>query len=396
MNKRLLVCWMILIFVFCNWFNLDNYHISYAKESDLNIESPAAILIELQSGKILYEKDCDKALKPASVTKLMTMYLTFESLKKGEISLEDEVVISEHAASMGGSQVYLEEGEKQTVNDLLKCMIVSSANDAAVALAEHIAGSEEDFVEKMNQKAKELQMNSTHFVNPCGLEASEHYLSPKAIAILSRRLLLDYPEVLDYTTIWIDKIVHKTRKGESDFGLASTNKFLKKYEGANGLKTGYTSDAGFSISASATRDGMTLIAVVMGADTKEMREKDVEALLDYGFSNCKCYEDKKVLNGKNCVEIPDGNHKTIRIKAKNNFSYAFIGNYNTDKISKTLKFNKHLPIKEGEKIGTMDYYYNDKIIGSVDLISIDSVKEDCYWDIFLNLLYELTKTNYIK
>ena len=262
----------------------------------IDIESPSVLLMELNSGEVLYEKDADTARRPASVTKIMTMLLAFEAIDSGKLSLDGTITVSEHAAGMGGSQVYLEVGETQTVEDMLKCMIVSSANDAAVAVGEAIAGSEEAFVAMMNEKAKELGMNNTSFANACGLEAEGHLMSARDIAILSRELLLKHPEVLDYTTIWMDTIIHKTKKGESEFGLANTNKFLKKYEGANGLKTGYTSAAGFSMSATATRNGTTLIAVVMGSETKDIRYSDAGKLLNYGFANCNIYEDSKVLD----------------------------------------------------------------------------------------------------
>ena len=211
-----------------------------SEDVNLDITSPSALLMELNSGAVLYEKDADTARRPASVTKIMTMLLAFDAIDDGKFSLEDSITVSEHAAGMGGSQVYLEVGETQTVQDMLKCMIVSSANDAAVAIGEAIAGSEPAFVERMNQKAKELGMTNTHFENACGLEAEGHVMSARDIAVLSRHLLLKHPEVTEYSTIWMDTIIHKTKKGESEFGLANTNKFLKKYDGANGLKTGYT------------------------------------------------------------------------------------------------------------------------------------------------------------
>ena len=347
--------------------------------SALEIESPSVLLMELNSGQILYEKDADTARRPASVTKIMTMLLAFDASDAGKFTLEDTITVSEHAASMGGSQVYLEVGETQTVEDMLKCMIVSSANDAAVAVGEAIAGSEEDFVAMMNEKAKELGMENSHFENACGLEAEGHLMSAKDIAILSRELLLKHPEVTNYTTIWMDTIIHKTNRGESEFGLANTNKFLKKYEGANGLKTGYTSVAGFSMSATATRNGTTLIAVVMGAKTKDIRYSDAAKLLDYGFANCSIYEDDKVLDGNNQLEIKNGIKDTVAIKAKNKFRYVFVGNKATGDITKKMVVVKETaPISKDEVVARMEYSKGEELLGSVDIVAAESVEQEKY------------------
>lgn len=369
--------------------------ICYGEEQAvLDIESPSVLLMELNSGEVLYEKDGDTARRPASVTKIMTMLLAFDSISEGKLNLQDEITISEHAASMGGSQVYLEPGEKQTLHDLLKCMIISSANDAAVAIGEAIAGSEEGFVALMNEKAKELGMKNAHFENASGLEADNHMMSARDIAIMSRELLLKHPEVLDYTTIWMDSITHKTAKGESEFGLASTNKFLKKYEGANGLKTGYTSVAGFSMSATATRNGTTLIAVVMGSDTKDIRYADAEKLLNYGFANCKFYQDTKVLNGKNTVKIYGGETDIIHVEAKNTFSHAFIGSVDTSSVEKKFVVKKErAPFKKGELVGVMEYYFGKEKIGSVDIVSIETVEVQNYSNVLYKLLEQYVNIN---
>ncbi|MBE5941035.1 MAG: D-alanyl-D-alanine carboxypeptidase [Lachnospiraceae bacterium] len=347
----------------------------------VEIESPSALLMELNSGQILFEKDGETARRPASVTKLMTMLLAFEALESGQLALDSIVTVSEHAASMGGSQVYLEPNEQQTVEDILKCMIVSSANDAAVAMGEAIAGSEEAFVKMMNDRAKELGMEQTNFENACGLEAEGHVMSAKDIAILSRELVINHPDVLDYTTIWMDTIVHKTNKGESEFGLANTNKFLKKYEGANGLKTGYTSDAGFSMSATATRNEMTLIAVVMGSKSKDIRYADAAKLLDFGFANCSVYSDNKVLDGSNQLPVDEGTTETMTVKAKESFRYVFIGNASDKDIRKEIVIEKqNAPIDKGEVVGKVEYYQNDTLLGSVDIIAVKKVEKQKYCD----------------
>ena len=353
----------------------------------IDITSPSALLMELNSGQVLYEKDADTARRPASVTKIMTMLLAFDAMDAGKFSLEDTITVSEHAAGMGGSQVYLEVGETQTVQDMLKCMIVSSANDAAVAVGEAIAGSETAFVSMMNDKAEELGMTNTHFENACGLEAEGHLMSARDIGILSRELLLKHPEVTEYSTIWMDTIIHKTRKGESEFGLANTNKFLKKYEGANGLKTGYTSAAGFSMSATATRNGTTLIAVVMGSETKDIRYEDAARLLDYGFANCKIYEDNKVLDGKNKLAIADGVEQYVTIEAAQSFQYVFIGSADTGNITKKIVIvKKDAPVKKGETVARMEYAQGDKVLGSVDLIATQTIEKQKFHHAWIRML----------
>lgn len=353
----------------------------------IDIVSPSALLMELNSGQVLYEKDADTPRRPASVTKIMTMLLAFDAIDAGKFTLDDTITVSEHAAGMGGSQVYLEVGETQTVQDMLKCMIVSSANDAAVAVGEAIAGSEPAFVGMMNDKAAELGMTNTHFENACGLEAEGHLMSARDIGILSRELLLKHPEVTDYSTIWMDTIIHKTKKGESEFGLANTNKFLKKYEGANGLKTGYTSAAGFSMSATATRNGTTLIAVVMGSETKDIRYEDAAKLLDYGFANCKIYEDNKVLDGNNKIAIQDGVDNYVTIEAKRPFQYVFIGSADTGNITKKIvNVKTDAPIKKGETVARMEYEKDGNVLGSVDLIATETVEKQKFHHALLHML----------
>ena len=255
-------------------------------ESGLEISAPSAILMEASTGQVVYEKNPDEERPPASVTKIMTLLLIFDALETGQISLEDTVTTSEYAASMGGSQVFLEPGETQTVDTLIKCIAVASANDACVAMAEHIAGSEEEFVNKMNERAKELGMDHTHFVNCNGLDADGHLTTARDISLMSRELIRLYPQIRDYAMIWMENITHTTKKGSSEFGLTNTNKLVRHYEYTTGLKTGSTSQAGFCISATAEKNGMELIAVIMAAETSRDRTKDAIALLNYGFGKC--------------------------------------------------------------------------------------------------------------
>ena len=253
----------------------------------LDLSAKSAVVMEQESKEILFAKDKDKELAPASVTKIMSLLLIFEDLKQGKIKLTDTVTVSEHAASMGGSQVFLETGEKQQVQTLIKCVVISSANDAVVALAEHVCGSEEAFVSRMNKKARELGMKHTTFQNACGLDAKGHVTSAYDIALMTRELAQRYPEVFKYTKIWMDTIIHKTKKGEKEFGLSNTNKLIRHYNGCTGMKTGSTGKAGFCLSATATRNKIHMIAVVMGCESSKARIKDARTLLDYGFSNCQ-------------------------------------------------------------------------------------------------------------
>ena len=237
-------------------------------DSKMELETPSAVLIEGSTGTIIYQKDKDEKLRPASITKIMTLLLIFEALDEGLITLTDEVTVSEHAASMGGSQVYLEPYEVQDVETLLKCISIASANDASVALGEHIAGSHEEFVGRMNARAKELGMNNTNFVNCTGLDADNHYSTAYDVALMSRELITNHPEVSNYCLVWMDTFVHETRRGRTEFGLTNTNKLIKSYSGITGLKTGSTSLQILSF-CNSKRDNMDLIAVIMGApDTK--------------------------------------------------------------------------------------------------------------------------------
>lgn len=261
---------------------------------NVEIESPAACLMELTTGKILYEKEADTRRSPASVTKIMTTLLIMEAIKSGKITLQDEVVTSAHAKSMGGSQVFLEEGEKQTVDTLLKCILVASGNDASVAMAEYIGGSEEAFVQKMNERAAALGMENTHFVDCCGLtDLDDHYTTPRDIAIMSRELLLNFPQIEQYTTIWMEDITHVTARGSSAFGLTNTNKLLRSYDGCIGLKTGSTGKAKFCVSAAAKRGDITLISVIMAGPDSKIRFANAATLLNYGFGICRIYKDEE-------------------------------------------------------------------------------------------------------
>ncbi len=345
---------------------------------DLGITSKSAVLIEANSGKILYDKNKDEALKPASVTKIMTLLLCYEEISSGNMTYEDIITISSYAASMGGSQCFFEEGEQQTVYDIIKCIEISSGNDAAVAMGEHIAGSETEFVKMMNAKAKELGMNNTNFENACGLDSPNHYTSAMDIGIMSRELITKHPEIFEISNIWMDHIIHKTAKGESRFDLANTNKFLKQYTGANGLKTGFTSEAGYCISGTATRNDITLIAVIMGAPTKEVRNSELSKLLDYGFSKCNIYIDNNILDELDKISVTNGVKDFVVPEAINEHKITLIDE-NPNNIEKKIVIdNVSAPIKKGEKIGSVQYYINESLVEQIDITSSENISKKSY------------------
>ena len=288
-------------------------------ENGLEISAPSAILMEASTGQVVYEKNPDEERPPASVTKIMTLLLIFDALETGQISLEDTVTTSEYAASMGGSQVFLEPGETQTVDTLIKCIAVASANDACVAMAEHIAGSEEEFVNQMNERAKELGMDHTHFVNCNGLDADGHLTTARDISLMSRELIRLYPQIRDYAMIWMENITHTTKKGSSEFGLTNTNKLVRHYEYTTGLKTGSTSQAGFCISATAEKNGMELIAVIMAAETSRDRTKDAIALLNYGFGKCSVYQEEEQRGHRQRSRVRGGVKENARNSTGENY-----------------------------------------------------------------------------
>ena len=290
----------------------------------VDISAVSAVLIEGSTGDIIYEKDKDKELVPASITKIMTLTLIFEALDNGKLTLETPVSVSEYAASMGGSQVFLEPNETQTVDTMIKCISIASANDAAVAMAEKIAGSEEAFVKKMNEKAVALGMKHTQFKNCTGLDdniESGHFSSAYDVALMSRELITKHPEISNYSTVWMDTIIHKTKKGETEFGLTNTNKLVRFYDGITGLKTGSTSKAKYCLSASARREDMDLIAVIMAAPDHKKRFSEAQALLDYGFANCHIYRDTDIAQALKPVPVQGGKEDQVVPVPKSTFSY---------------------------------------------------------------------------
>lgn len=346
------------------------------ENSGIELKSPSAILMEASTGQVIYEKDADTSLHPASITKIMTLILIFDAIKDGKIGLDDEVTVSEYAASMGGSQVFLEAGEKQTVDTMIKCISMASANDACVAMSEYIAGTESAFVAKMNERATGLGMNNTNFVNCCGLDTDGHMSTARDIALMSRELITKYPQIHDYSTIWMDTIIHSTRRGDSEFGLTNTNKLIKQYEWATGLKTGSTGLAKCCLSASANKDGIDLIAVIMAAPDSKTRFAEAVNLLNYGFNTCDIYKDDGMPLLEN-IRISKGQKDYVNCRYEKEFSYMFINPVNHEDISKELHINENIaaPVYEGDTIGTLEYYYNGEKIGSVNVISSENIEK---------------------
>lgn len=356
-----------------------------------DVESPSVILMEASTGKTVYEKNADETLHPASITKIMTLILIFDALSGNKITLDENVTVSEHAASMGGSQVFLEAGEKQTVNTMIKCISVASANDASVAMAEHIWGSEQTFVDKMNERAQGLGMSGTHFVNCCGLDTDGHMMTARDVAIMSRELITRYPQIHEYSGIWMDTITHNTRRGESEFGLSNTNKLIKQYEWATGLKTGSTGLAKCCLSATAEKDGIELIAVVMAAPNSKTRFKDAISLLNYGYGVVDIYRDNAWLSQEKIV-VHGGKSDSVACRKNNEFVYVFTEDTDTGRIRCTEEYADGLeaPVYEGDVVGQMVYELDGNILGTIDIVAADTVEKaglgDCIRSTMMKML----------
>lgn len=347
----------------------------------IEISAPSAILMEVSTGQILFEKDAETQRPPASVTKIMTMLLICDALKNGKISSEDPVPVSEYAASMGGSQVFLEPGETQTVDTMLKCISIASANDAAVAMAEYIGGSEEAFVQMMNDRAAGLGMAHTRFVNCNGLDAQGHVTTAGDIAKMSRELICQYPEIRDYCMTWMDTITHTTRNGSSEFGLTNTNKLVRQYPYATGLKTGSTSEAKFCVSATAEKDGISLIAVIMAADSSKQRFADATALLNYGFGTCQIYEDENP-PALPKLAVKGGVREEISCEYAEPFRYVDTSGALLTQVTSRLEMKTSVaaPVKKGEKAGELIYELDGRKIGSVVVRTAEACKKAEFTD----------------
>ncbi len=346
------------------------------------IQSESAVLMEASTGQVIIQKNADKRLSPASITKIMTLLLIFEEIENGRLKLTDEVTTSAYAKSMGGSQVFLEEGEVQSVETMIKCIAVASGNDASVAMAEKVAGSEEAFVAKMNEKAKQLGMENTHFLDCCGLSNDDaHYTSAEDVAIMSRALITEYPQVLSYTGIWMEDMVHRTQQGEKVFTLSSTNKLLRQYEYTTGLKTGSTDKAKYCFSATAEKDGISLIAVVMAAPDYKVRFSEARRLLEYGFEVSRFYTDehKEKLPP---LKVKGGTKEQVSVGFKEPFLYLDTQGRELEKIEKKLSLPEEAeaPVEEGSIVGEMAYYLDGEKIGKSDIIYFQSIEKAGYKD----------------
>ena len=346
------------------------------KEAKLDISSKSAVLMDASTGKILYEKNSHEKLPPASVTKVMTMLLICEALESGKIKEDDDVQISEVASSMGGSQIFLEPGEIQKVDTLLKSIAVASANDACVAMAEYVGGSVEEFVVLMNKRAKELGMNDTNFVNTNGLPGDNHYTSAYDIALMSKELL-KHKKISKYLTTWMDEVV--VGKKQAKIGISNTNKLVKHYQGATGVKTGFTQQAKYCLSASALRNNTHLIAVTLCAETSPIRFKDATNLLNYGFAN---YESVKICGANDkvaTVKFEKGEKENVDLVAKDDLSVLIKKGDKKDFTKKVqIKEDLKLPIKKNTELGVVKVYRGDELVGESKIINTEDINKASY------------------
>lgn len=393
--KRIIL-WMVSVVVFLSTINPLMVYAqekveSTSQEDVVAVEAPSVLLMEATTGEVLYEKGADTQLRPASITKIMTLILIFDALASGQIQMDDEVVTSAYAKSMGGSQVFLEEGEVQTVETMIKCIVIASGNDASVAMAEHISGSEAAFIEQMNIRAKELGMNHTNFEDSCGLtDSATHLTTARDVAIMSRELITKYPKIFEYSTIWMENITHNTKKGTSDFGLSNTNKLLKTYDGALGLKTGSTSLAKYCLSAVAKRDNIMLIGVVMAAPDYKVRFQDASKLLNYGFAKTKLYVDE------NQDELTDllvkkGVKDKVSVDYQGEFRFLDTKGRSLDQVEKEIVIQETVqaPVKKGDVAGKAIYRSGEEEIGVVEILYQETVEKAAYKDCLWILLKEL-------
>lgn len=359
----------------------------HAAAADVPLLTPSAIVIEASTGQVIFEKNATERRSPASITKIMTLLIIFEQLEEGKVNLNDEIIVSAYAKSMGGSQVYLEEGEVQSLDTLIKCITVASGNDASVAAAEYIAGSESAFVEMMNEKAGELGMTDTHFEDCCGLTDSDnHYTTARDVALMSRELTTKYPDIFQYSRIWMEDITHVTARGSSTFTLSSTNKLLKQYEWATGLKTGSTDKAKYCISATASRDGIDLIAVIMGAPDPQTRFQEAATLLNYGFNVSHIYVDENKDALPN-LAVEGGVAEQVLLVYAGEFRYLDIEGNDFAGVQKELSLPEaaKAPVQEGQAAGEAIYFLNGLVIGRVPILYGENVEKAVYKDYLMKV-----------
>ncbi len=366
---------------------------SVQTDVQFGLTARSAVLMEASTGTIIYGLNENEPLRPASITKIMTLILIFEALDSGRITLSDPVTTSAYAKSMGGSQVFLEEGEVQTVETMIKCIVIASGNDASVAMAEHLAGSESEFVRQMNEKAEQLGMTGTHFEDCCGLtDSATHLTTARDVALMSRELITRHPQIKQYSTIWMENITHVTARGSSEFGLANTNKLLKMSNSfqVTGLKTGSTSLAKYCLSATAEKDGVELIAVIMAAENYKLRFSEAQALLNYGYSNCTLYRDDDTKRAPlPQMAVKNGVEAEVPLKYGGEFSYLLFGGESADGIETQLVLEESVPapVEEGQKVGSLNYVMNGTTIGSVDILTAKGAARAEYLD-YLGWLWD--------
>jgi D-alanyl-D-alanine carboxypeptidase (penicillin-binding protein 5/6) len=383
-NYNRIISFALALIVVLSYVNVR----TFAAEPRFTVDAKSAIIMEASTGDVLFEQNADEKLAPASVTKVMTMLLIYEALAQDKIKWDDIVTVSAHAASMGGSQIFLEVNEQQPVRDLVKAVVIASANDAAVAMGEFISGSDSAFVDLMNQRAKDLGMLNTSFKNACGLDADGHYTSARDIALMSRELIVKYPEVLELAQIWMDTITHKTAKGESEFGLTNTNKLIKWYNGATGLKTGSTGKALYCLSATAERDGLSLISVVLGSPTPAQRFGEVMKMFDFGFANYMTIKGDETGTVVGQIPIQKGTADFIDAAVKEQISRVVPKGNSADGLSSEILLDAYVtaPVAAGSKCGEIVYTYNGEVIGRIDLVTKTDVGKASLFDMLRKTL----------
>ncbi|KYG30731.1 D-alanyl-D-alanine carboxypeptidase family protein [Alkalihalobacillus trypoxylicola] len=363
-----------------SFFGTNTYANEQTGEIQLAEQSASAIVIERDTGQVLFEKNSHEQLPPASMTKIMTMLLIMERIDNGTLSYDEKVRTSENAASMGGSQVFLEPGEEMTVTEMLKAIAVASGNDASVAMAEHIAGTEEEFVSLMNDKAKELGLKNTNFINSNGLPAENHYTTAHDLAVISKELL-KYEDITKFTSIYEDYL----RKGtDKEFWLVNTNKLVKFYDGVDGLKTGFTKEAMYCLTATAEKNGMRVISIVMGAPTPKERNSQITEMLDYSFSQYMTHPmyEKDQLMGE--IEIIKGDKKVVSVLTSESISLLTKKGESVDEVVERIKWNDELraPIQKGEQVATLILEQDGKILSESPLVAADDVESASWWQLF--------------
>ncbi len=376
--KRIIAIILCLILIGGMYVSAEN------GENTLKLSTESVILMESNTGKILYENSSDTRLAPASITKIMSLILVMEAIEQGNFALDTVLTCSDTAAALGGSQIWLEPGEQMTVNDLLKAVVIVSANDATVLLAEAVAGSEESFVALMNSRAKELGMNNTNFCNATGLDAENHYSSAYDVAIMASELL-KHKKITEYSTVWMDSL----RNGESE--LVNTNRLVRFYEGCTGLKTGTTSTAGYCLAASATRNSLSLVAVVMNSPSSNDRFADAQKLLNYGFANYSYINVKPELTGEEVITVKNGVQQTVKIEAENEFC-ALVKKSDEKNITQAVTYAEQIeaPIEKGGIVGSITFYCGEEAIGNVNIVTSEECEKMSFSKAFWFILSMMT------